>query len=86
MEYLHSQVRAIRRAFGTLADVILEEIDAIRDEFTVVVQSQDAKHVKAMLEAQGRIDELEMVNKVQKKETRALRGEHKNMTKAWHPS
>ena len=42
-----AQVRALRLAFGTLSDVVLEEVDGLRED-DAAVRSQSAAHVRGL--------------------------------------
>ena len=74
LEFVHSQLRSVRKAFATLADVILEEVDTIRDEFASAFKAQSGELAKT----KKHTNHLEMVHKVQSEEIKELRSMHKD--------
>ena len=60
VDFLNAQIRAMRKAFGTLGDIILEEIDGVRTDSGMDLRDTETKISRAVLELANRLDRTEL--------------------------
>eukprot|EP00948_MAST-09A_sp_MAST-9A-sp1_P003375 g3375.t1 len=72
-DFLSSQVVALRKAFGTFADVMLDELDGVRAELILGLKDSEGKLARGIVELSNRIDRLELKCGCNTKDIRAVR-------------
>ena len=60
VDFLNAQIRAMRKAFTTLGDILLEEIDGLRTDISMDIRDSESKMSRAILELASRLDRLEL--------------------------
>lgn len=74
VDFVNAQIRAMRKAFTTLGDIILEEIDGLRTDASMDLRDSESKISRAVLELAARLDRLELRCSVNHKDTKANKG------------
>ena len=73
IEFINSQVRAMRKAFGTLADVMLEEMDHLRNESAAQLQQWQVESGRRFMELSARIDRVELKGRIHGKDMKIVK-------------